>query len=179
MKKLTQKRLKEVLDCNPDNGLFYWKSSEHNKSTDKPAGTKTNGYICIQIDRKLYRAPRLAFLYMEGYFPEYDVDHINRIRDDDRWINLRHVSRSCNVRNCDMLQNNTSGITGVCWNTRTGKWIVQLTINNERKWLGSFNDLSEAVQVRWEAEVKYGFPNCTTTSSAFQYLQENLEDVNE
>ena len=42
------------------------------------AGSKSHGYIVIMVNNKIYSAHRLAFLYMEGYFPEYCVDHIDR-----------------------------------------------------------------------------------------------------
>lgn len=35
-----------------------------------------------------------------------------------------------------------------------------------------------AARARWQAEVKYGFPGCNTTSTAYQYLLEKgLIDV--
>lgn len=90
--KLTQKRLKKLLYYNPDTGIFTWKINSRRSLKDAPAGNlHPSGYIRIGIDSKEYRAHRLAFLYMEGYIPENDVDHINRVRDDNRWKNLREL----------------------------------------------------------------------------------------
>ena len=133
---------------------------------------KTKGYIQIYIGGKNYRAGRLAFLYMEGYFPENDVDHINRVRDDNRWKNLRHVSRQCNLINKSKQSNNTSGVTGVTWHKRDGVWQAQIRINKQGVHLGTHTSLLRAVQARWDAEVKYDFPNCNSTSSAYKYLNE-------
>ena len=82
---LTQERLKELLHYDPETGYFTWKISPNNAvKVGSVAGTSMNNYIRIIIDHKAYLAHRLAFLYMEGYFPEHEVDHINRIRDDNR-----------------------------------------------------------------------------------------------
>ena len=120
----------------------------------------------------------LAFLYMEGYFPENFVDHKNRIRDDNRWKNLRHVSHLCNMRNQSVAKNNVSGVTGVIWNSQRKRWRGSITIMNKNEFLGHFMTMKEAVRARWDAEVKYGFPNCNTTSSAYVFLQGEYVWVN-
>jgi len=169
---LTQERLRELLDYDLDTGQFYWKVSSANCiKVGAIAGYTNNGYVVICISRKHYYAHRLAFLYMEGYLPENDVDHINRISDDNRWKNLRHTTRQCNNRNRKIHANNKSGITGVSWEKLYNKWVSQITIDGENFNLGRFKILKEAAQARWEAEVKYGFSNCNTTSSAYCYLQ--------
>jgi hypothetical protein len=112
---------------------------------------------------------------MEGYLPEHDIDHINRIKDDNSWNNLRHVSRSCNIRNCPMSSRNKSGITGV-YKKKIHKWYTYITFEGKREYLGIFENKRDAAQARWEAEVKYGFPNCNTTSSAFQFLQSEVTE---
>ena len=116
---------------------------------------------------------RLAFLYMEGYFPENDVDHINRIKDDNRWCNLREVFRSCNMRNCDMMKTNTSGITGVRFNKFNQKWVARTLLFDKRVNLGYFDNKLDAAKARWEAEKKYCFEHCNTKSSAYQYIHKH------
>jgi hypothetical protein len=170
MEKLTQKRLKEVLHYDPETGMFTRKTNCGGAKIGDIAGCINDiGYITISIDYKKQHAHRLAFLYMEGYLPEDDVDHINRIRNDNRWENLRHVSKSCNSRNLGISKHNKSGITGVYWNG--SKWCSQICIKNKTKALGTFENKTDAAQARWEAEVEYGFPNCNSTSTAYQYLQ--------
>lgn len=169
---LTQERLMEVLRYDPEIGVFTWVCSPQPKvKTGDVAGYVTTvGYRRIEIDYKLYYASRLAWLYVEGYFPEYEMDHINRIRSDDRWCNLRHVSRQCNLRNRNISKNNTSGVTGVFWNKHDKRWVAKIEITEKLIYLGAFKSKLDAAKARWEAEKKYGYPNCQTTSSAYLFI---------
>lgn len=170
---ITQDRLKELLHYDPDTGIFRWKIRKPYTSI-KPgqkAGKTTQGYNHIGIDGKGYKAARLAFLYMEGYFPENLVDHENQITTDDRWENLREASKQCNARNSKIQSNNTSGVKGV--GKENKKWKVYIWIMGKPIRIGLFADFSDAVKARWEAEKEYGFPNCCTSSSAYLYLKEH------
>jgi hypothetical protein len=171
---LTQERLKEVLHYDPDTGIFTWLISPVGTV---PAGSiagcrYTEGYIHITIDRVVYRSHRLAFLYMEGYFPEYLVDHIDRNPSNNAWTNLREVSNRCNCRNRKVTITNKSGVTGVFWYAARNKWLATIKTIKKNTFLGYFTLKTDAVKARWEAEVKYGFPDCNTYSSAYLYLKE-------
>lgn len=109
---------------------------------------------------------------MDGYLPENDVDHINRIRNDNRWGNLRHVSRQCNNRNVGLRKCNKTGVTGVN-SAYNGLWKSDICVNRHHIGLGLFSDFNYAVKARWDAEVKYDFPACNSTSPAYLYLKEN------
>lgn len=172
--KLTQERLKELLHYCPDTGVFTWivSKSKNIHVSDVAGCINSRGYRQIRIDGKTYKASRLAWLYMESYFPEHHCDHINRIKDDDRWENLRHVSHKCNMRNRGVLKSNSSGITGVVWRKQILKWGAQIALNKKQIYLGCFETKTEAVKARWDAEVKHNFPNCNNTSSAYLYLKE-------
>lgn len=169
---ITQDELKELLHYDKDTGVFTWRTCSNNTiSFGDEAGTPDNGYIRIGINKNIYMAHRLAWLYIHGYFPEQDIDHINRVRYDNRICNLREVSRTCNIRNSSIAKNNTSGVTGVIWDKRRLRWRPIITVEHKRIRLGDFVSLIDAVIARWKAEVKYGFPNCNTTSTAFEYLK--------
>lgn len=178
MKKLAQKRLKELLHYDPETGIFTWiarilSQGRTTRLAGRIAGSinKITGYRFIGINRKTFLASRLAWLYMEGYFPENDIDHINRIRHDDRWANLRHVAHQCNSRNCKKRIDNTSGITGVYWDTKRQKWCAHVVILNKKFHLGYFASKIDAARARWNAEVRHNFPGCNSISSARLYIQ--------
>ena len=145
---ISQQRIKEVLKYDLLTGDFHWRVSLCNnkvKVGDK-AGCLSSDEKSIQvsIDGFTIKAHRLAFLYMEGYSPENDIDHINRNSLDNSWDNLREVSRLCNIRNRGRFKNNTSGVTGISWCKRSQKWRVTLGYLGSILRSGSYKHLKDA-----------------------------------
>lgn len=107
----------------------------------KVAGnTNHAGYVRIGLGgakSNSYMAHRLAWLYMTGEWPVADIDHINGKRSDNRWVNLRSVSRSVNLQNQRVARsNNNTGLLGV---TRTrGGFGAQIAAYGEQRWIGTF-----------------------------------------
>lgn len=159
-KTLTQNRLKELLNYDPGTGVFAWKVSRGRvKAGSLCTCHDRYGYIYIQINGKSYRAHRLAFLYIDGEIPE-QVDHINHIRDDNRWNNIRCASNSINSRNRSLLASSLSGIHGVLWKPDRKRWYSYIRVSGELLYLGFFDNLLDACCARKAAEVKHGFhPN--------------------
>jgi len=158
---ITQKLLKELLNYDPDTGIFTWiiRRSQSVKSGSIAGGVESLGYRRITISKKRYAAHRLAFLYMVGRFPT-EIDHINHKRDDDRWCNLREVTKSENHHNESLAKNNTSGVIGVREVNRRSKWRASITVNGKKIELGSYLRFNDAVAARKEAEMEHGFhPN--------------------
>lgn len=173
IKKLTQAKLKELLDYNPKAGIFTWKVQKNSRvSIGRVAGyVESDGYRRIRIDNNLFVASNLAWLYMEGYWPECVIDHKDRDRDNNKWDNLRHVSRLCNTRNQSVRKKSTSGVTGVHWCKTTKKWNAQIKISGKSYNLGYYKNLTDAVRARWHKEIENNYPNCNTISSAYQHLK--------
>lgn len=153
---MTQTLLKEIINYNPQTGLFTWKIdlSSRKREGRLSSNSLEKGYPKITIFTKTYFAHHLVFLYMKGTIPN-EVDHVNHIRDDNRWCNLRSVSRKENTRNASMRKDNKSGVTGVTWHKATQKWAVQ--IGKEGRWLGVYSDIDEAIRVRQIAEASLGY----------------------
>lgn len=75
-----------------------------------------------------------------------ELDHINGIRTDDRLENLRLVTRTINCKNRKKRSDNTSGITGICWNKSHKSWCIRRTVKGTR--LSTYRKtLEEAKQV--------------------------------
>jgi hypothetical protein len=117
---LTIERLKELLHYDPDTGMFTWRVNKGPFLAGDVAGrtVKTGKYWRVGIDGKRYIASRLAWLYMTGVWPSYDIDHINRDRQDNRFCNLRDVTTSQNCFNTGKRSHNTTGYQGVYRDTR-------------------------------------------------------------
>ncbi len=87
-------------------------------------------------------------MYMKGYFPEFEVDHINGNKSDNRWRNLRHVTHACNMQNQKMYSTNTSGFTGVSYRKRSGKWEAGIMVRQKIIYLGAHDDVISAALAR-------------------------------
>lgn len=145
---LTQSRLREVLEYQPETGIFI-RISGYQKRIGKVAGRvhPKRGYREIHIDGKLYYAHRLAWLYMTGEWPKDEVDHKNHIRDDNKWSNLRDVTASVNQQNRIACQKNSkSGFLGVKKHERckSRPWQAQIKSNGKILSLGYFSTPEEA-----------------------------------
>ena len=154
--KITQERLKEIIDYDPDTGEFIWKARGQYATVDarwagRAATCKRNdGYILVRADGRLYRAHRLAWLYMTGQWPSL-IDHINGIRDDNRWVNLRQATYAQNSANSKTPTHNTTGTKGVHYYKSRGKWTAHITVARKTKCLGYFDTFEEAKEVREKA----------------------------
>lgn len=143
---LTVSRLREVLEYNPETGLWTWLStlSIRRVSGSQAGELKKNGYIFIGIDCERYRAHRLAWFYVYGKWPQYQIDHINGNRSDNRLVNLRLATNKENSTNRDKNRNNTSGFKGVFWNKRSKKWTAKINNGSKQIHLGNFYDPLDA-----------------------------------
>ena len=87
-------------------------------------------------------AHRLAWLYVYAKWPTSDIDHINRVKHDNRIINLREVTKSENQYNRGLSINSSTGAKGV-YKTKYG-YIAQITINSKPMYLGTYTTISAA-----------------------------------
>jgi len=143
---LTQARLKELLTYDPESGVLHWRVFRNcNARAGQIAGyVNPDGYRRVNIDRHLYVAHRLAWLYVHGTFPPEDTDHVNRDRGDNRIVNLRLASRSQNLFNRTKQRDNTSGFKGVTWAADRGRWQAQCKRGGKNHFLGYFDDAAVA-----------------------------------
>lgn len=167
--KLNQEILKYFLEYDPETGLF--KRNINNKGRIYSGCNAQNGYVIIRINDVSYGAHRLAWLYVYGYLPENNIDHINKDRSDNRIKNLREASIACNRINSKINSNNSSGVMGVFFDKKSKKWRSQIITNGKYKYLGLFDDFTEAVAHRLAAEQCLKWPNCNSTSTAYVYMQ--------
>jgi hypothetical protein len=148
---ITQSELKQILDYNPDTGIFTWKINCRNSKLGKVAGCMHHtGYICITINQKQYQLHRLAWLYMHGETPKNQIDHINCIKDDNRIINLRECTIKQNAFNRKISVTNTSGVKGISFNKHLKKWTAYIN----GKGLGYFSDINEAKDILMKKRIE-------------------------
>lgn len=144
---LTADRLKECLNYDPATGLFtshQWLDKRGRSCGGRIAGCEKDGYIVIRIDYVLYRAHRLAWLYMTGAWPAGEIDHINMVRSDNRWLNLRNATQSQNNFNRKVYSRNKIGVKGVCFDAARQKYLAQIRKDGKGYHLGRFDTIEEA-----------------------------------
>lgn len=157
---ITQDRLKELFNYNPNTGKFTRILQVNGQKAGTIAGSiNSDGYAQIRIDTGRYKAHRLAFLYMTGKLPDAEIDHINGIRDDNRWCNLRAVSKGENQRNAKLRCDSKTGIVGICWNANDKAFVATIQHSGVRRRLKG-GDMLTVVAARLRAERELGFhPN--------------------
>jgi hypothetical protein len=153
---ITQLELKEVLHYNQDTGIFTWINPVRKTMLNVIAGTMSHErYVVIKINKKTYRAHRLAWLYVYGNFPSSILDHINGIKSDNKINNLRKATSQQNNFNRKNESINTSGHKGVHWETAREIWKAVITINNRHIYLGRYKHKQEAINAYLTSAKKY------------------------
>ena len=158
MNTITREIIKEMLDYNLETGVFRWKISTNRRiKIGAIAGTKNwNLYFIIPLNGKRYRAHRLAWMYVYGTWPVYDIDHINGNPSDNRFNNLRDVTTSHNTQNqTKPHKRNKCGLLGVSWHTVGKCWRARICTNGVQMLIGHFKTPEEAHQAYLGAKRKY------------------------
>jgi HNH endonuclease len=152
---LTQERLKEVLDYQPETGDFTWKVRSTKADIGDIAGSVGPlGYRIMSVDGYRCLAHRLAWFYVHDAWPKKHIDHINGDKDDNRIANLRDVSMSENAHNTKKLRwSNTTGFPGVT--AKRSKFLARITVRNRIIHLGIFHTIAEARIARLLAEKEH------------------------
>jgi hypothetical protein len=153
---LTQTELKEILNYNPDTGIFSWNICKRGVKKDSIAGSITPfGYSAIRINGKSYQAHRLAWLYTHGSFPNDHIDHIDHNKLNNRLNNLRCASCSENLQNQIKAHYcNKTGLLGAYKIKDYDLFTSKIMINRKSKHLGCFKTAMEAHEAYIEAKRK-------------------------
>lgn len=150
------KVFRELLRYDPETGHLYWKKRPkggRGDITDPIGAHSSTPYIQIGFDYKVYLVHRVIFAIMAGRWA-YEVDHINKNKRDNRWVNLREVLRSENIINIGLKSNNTSGHVGVSRIKISGRWIAKVKVDG-REISRSSNSKEVAIQYRKDMEQEY------------------------
>ena len=125
---------------------MYWKVDVSRKChAGDEAGTLNNaGYLKVGVHGKVYPVHRILWvLYTKKPIPKgLQIDHINRKRSDNRWKNLRLVTRRENHQNrSDQREYHN------LFKRHSGRFTVQIGINGKYTYFGTY-PLAQAIKVR-------------------------------
>lgn len=147
-----------------DTGEIYWKNPRANRTKvgDRADRLKDNGYKEVIIFRKRFYAHIVVWLMLGNDLPDGCViDHVDRVRSNNKPSNLRLTTSSGNSRNRGISSKNTSGKKGVVWMKDREMWRAQLIleIGGEKEFIfiGDFKNKEHAIHARELAEYLYGF----------------------
>ena len=136
---LTRDHLESILRYDIATGEFI------RLRTSRPTGKiNADGYIEVQVGKSRYLAHRLAWFWVYDQWPDYSLDHANRVKTDNRISNLRYITPSQQNQNTNLHPNNTSGYRGVFLDKSSGKWRSRIRVNNKKYSLGSYLTPEEA-----------------------------------
>lgn len=138
-------RVRATISYNPETGKLTRLISKQARRLGDTGYLNKRGYQLVNVGSTRLFAHRVAWFLMTGSWPDNEIDHINAIRSDNRWENLRCARHIENIWNKGVSPKNKSGFKGVtiplC--RRTG-WNAKITHNGEGIYLGTFATAQEA-----------------------------------
>lgn len=157
--------LRKLLRYDPETGKLFWRErgveffkdecfcrSWNTKWAGKEAfKANLNGYKGGGVLGKTYKAHRVIWAMEKGYWPKYDIDHINHNTKDNRLENLRDSEKFQNMANMSRHKDSLSKYLGVCWSGKHKKWKAEISKRGNRFHLGLFGDQTSAALAYDEA----------------------------
>lgn len=125
---LTLATARKLFRYDPLTGILY---RQHARG-EKVGSATSNGYLVVSVHGKQYQVHRLVWFITYGKWPIGNIDHLNRIKTDNRLSNLRDVTQQVNAMNsstADRVFGPMSSPDG---------WIVRLPCFDEIRELGPF-----------------------------------------
>lgn len=160
--------LKKCYDYDPKTGLLIWRWREDRliqwncqRAWKRAGSLNRDGYRYVFFEGRNYKEHRLIWWWMTGDLPVHDIDHKNRIKDDNKWENLRLATSEgltddeANGQNRLKNTNNKTGYTGVVFHKRDKRYQAQIKIKGKTEFLGNYDTAKDAHQAYIEAKRKY------------------------
>lgn len=170
MKIVSHEQLLALLEYSQDTGLFKWRVDTKRAKQGELAGCLNNkGYLSITVLGKTYSSHSLAWFYVTGVWPIGQLDHINHIRTDNRFINLREATNQENQRSKRLSSLNKSGYKGVRI-TRNYRYMSRIFVDTKETHLGTFDSPIDAAKAYDKAALAL-FGNFALTNKDLGLIQ--------
>ncbi len=154
-------QLREKFEYNPETGEVYglnWGMSRQRKLL---TSVSECGYYRVSVlingRQRALLLHRVAYeLYTNELLGSFVIDHIDRNKLNNKFSNLRKVSRKENNQNLAKRKSNKSGAVGI-YQLPSGKWRAQIRVKGKNHHIGCFNTIEEAIEAKNSANKKHGF----------------------
>lgn len=136
--------LNELLSYNPITGLVHRKCDIGKRhKAGELVGSDAQGWLRMCINGEYYLLHRIVWYMHTGNDPyPYEIDHINRVRTDNRIDNLRLVTLKENSKNKSLYNTNRSGYPGVF--KRGNRYMAQYKLDGVKHYVGTYDDAYQA-----------------------------------
>lgn len=146
---LTREDFLEIFEVK--GGELLRKAISKYRPRPRKAGWVTEcGYLRTKYNDRTYLNHRILFLIYHGWIPKnyrnWQIDHIDIDKLNNKENNLRCVTTSQNSMNCKSTSHSTSQYKGVHWHKAAHKWQVQIMKDGKPTYLGSFDSELEAAR---------------------------------
>jgi hypothetical protein len=135
------------------NREFYVDADDYDKIKDHcwTEHIIQGGYCALEArEEDTNKAIRMHYLIVGKNF-----DHKDRNPFNNRKYNLREPGACGNAQNHSLRKDNSTGVSGVNFDKRSGCYTSRIQSNKKRILLGRFSSLDDAIRARLEAEIKY------------------------
>lgn len=135
------------LEYSPDTGKFRWKTGQlAGLEAGHYCTTRNKKYIRIRFKGQLVLAHVLAWFYVNGSWPQSELDHKNGDGTDNKMSNLRSSNRLKNNSNTSRRRDSKENPN--ISTTRVGNYAPCVKFNGTSYHLGTYGTLAEAIVVR-------------------------------
>ncbi len=168
----TDKLIQEWIDkYRYEDGRLYYKKCYFKSKIGKEVKSTpdTQGYLSIKhtVGKRTYKnylVHRVIFAIVHRKLPKI-IDHIDRNPLNNRIENLREATRQLNRFNSKISVTNKSGFRGVCFDSKTGKWLASIGVHSKDINLGRYDTKEEAYEARVAYEKKLNIHHITNPDS--------------
>jgi hypothetical protein len=157
-------KIKQHLRYSASTGLLRWhypntRDGRQKRLHRQVAGSVATGYVLVGIHDPstgkfhMLKGHHVCWFLRSGSWPTTPIDHRNRRKDDNRWVNLRPATKYIDRWNKNLASNNKSGVRGV--SLFNGRYKAYIGCDRQQHYLGSYTDIRLAAHRRAEAEISY------------------------
>ncbi len=160
-------RIRDTLHYDLDSGWFIrTKALSHSTKVGERAASivtpsrNRSSYRHIEfsdkdLGRRALHEHHIAWYFMVGEWPTFEIDHRDQDGLNNRWENLRPADASQQQLNSNLRSDNKTGVKGVWWDRAQNRFRAQISVNGKLIQLGGFPTIDEAIDVRRAAEAKH------------------------